>query len=173
MKAGKAFGAGVLGGLVMTGGFGGAVRAFGLPLNLEHVLGTLWLPRGLLAWFVGLAMHLVISGLIALLYAWGFERVTHRAGAGVGALFAVVHLVIGGIALAALPAIHPLIPGSMPAPGAFMSGLGFPGVLLFVIEHLVYGAIVGAIYGDVRAPARDMATHHGASPGVRRMQPGT
>lgn len=154
MKAGRAFGAGVVGGLVMTGGFGAAVRAFGLPVNLELVLGTLFLPRGLTAWIVGLVMHLVISGAIALVYAWGFERVTHRADAGVGAVFSVVHLVIAGLALLAIPAIHPLIPERMAAPGAFMSGMGALGIVLFVIEHVIYGAIVGAMYGEVREPTR-------------------
>lgn len=172
MKAGRAFAAGVAGGLVMTGGFGAAVRALGLPLNLELVLGTLFLPRGLTAWLVGLAMHLVISGAIALVYAWGFERVTHRADAGVGAIFSMVHIVIAGLALLAIPAIHPLIPEQMRAPGAFMSGLGVLGVVLFVIEHVIYGALVGAMYGEVREPTRGPSSRLTAAPRMGSIRQG-
>ena len=37
----------------------------------------------------------------------------------------------------------------MPAPGAFMANLGMMGVGAFFMLHLIYGAIVGAMYGPV------------------------
>lgn len=156
MNIRRAFVAGVVGGAVM------AVLVKVGPVNLEMMLGTLVLPRGVAAWILGLLMHLVISGAIALLYALGFERLTHRAGPAVGAAFSVVHAVVGGLALAVIPAIHPMIPEQMRAPGAFMSGVGFGGVLLFFIEHLVYGAIVGQLYGVVSHEAIPGAPMTGA-----------
>lgn len=146
MNIRRAFLAGLVGGLVM------AVLAKAGPVSVEMVLGTFLLPRGVGAWVLGLVIHLVLSGLIALVYAFGFERITHRASAAIGLGFSLVHFVIGGLALAAIPALHPLIPEEMRAPGMFMSGLGFGGVLLFLIEHLVYGAIVGQLYGRVAHP---------------------
>jgi len=46
-----------------------------------------------------------------------------------------------------------MIPEMMPPPGAFMSGMGAMGVGLFVLEHLMYGAIVGGMYGTVMHPS--------------------
>jgi hypothetical protein len=108
---------------------------------------------GATTWVIGLVIHLMISALIALIYAWGFERVTHRAGVLIGLGFAVIHVVIAGVVMAIIPAMHPMIPEQMPAPGAFMTNMGGTFVALFVIEHLLYGAIVGAMYGPVEHPA--------------------
>ncbi len=146
MHTGRAFRAGVAGGAVMTGVTWMARTILGMPMNLEMMEGTMLVqPPGGVAWAVGLAMHLVISGLIGLVYAWGFERVTHRAGWLVGAGFGVVHAVIAGIMMGMVPAIHPLIPGQMPAPGAFLSSVPMGPVALFML-HVIYGAVVGAIY---------------------------
>ncbi|HJU66481.1 MAG TPA: hypothetical protein VJ596_12415 [Gemmatimonadaceae bacterium] len=148
MRAGRAVVAGLAGGVAMTL-LGWLVRQSGIELNTERMLGTMltW-PAGA-AWLVGFAMHLMLSALFALAYAWGFEHITHRAGAMVGAAFAVIHIVLAGIAMTMIPAIHPMIPEQMPAPGAFMAGMGATFVALFIIEHLLYGSIVGATYGRV------------------------
>jgi hypothetical protein len=153
MKAGRAIAAGLVGGVAMTV-LAWLVRQTGLQMNAEMMLGSILSssPR-LTTWLIGFVMHLVISALIALIYAWGFERVTHRAGAVVGLGFGVIHVVIAGVVMAMIPAIHPMIPESMPAPGAFMANMGGTFVALFVIEHLLYGAIVGGMYGPVEHPA--------------------
>jgi hypothetical protein len=153
MKTGRAIVAGLVGGLAMTL-FAWLVRQTGLQMNAEMMLGSMVSSSpGPTAWLIGFVIHLVISALIALIYAWGFERVTHRAGAVVGLGFAVIHVIIAGMVMAMIPAIHPMIPEQMPAPGAFMANMGGTFVALFVIEHLLYGAIVGAMYGPVEHPA--------------------
>jgi hypothetical protein len=48
-----------------------------------------------------------------------------------------------------MPIMHPLVPEMMPAPGAFMANLGMMGVGAFFMLDLIYGAIVGAMYGPV------------------------
>jgi len=154
MQTGKAFVAGVVGGAVMSALTAMARALMGMPANLEMMLGTMVVqPPSAVAWTVGLAIHLVLSGLIALIYAWGFERVTHRAGWAVGAGFGVIHAIIGGLFMGMVPAMHPLIPEQMPAPGAFMSNVPMGPVALFVL-HIIYGAVVGAIYRPVEHPAR-------------------
>jgi hypothetical protein len=149
MKMGRAFFAGAVGGVAMTA-LGWVARQIGLQMNGEMMLGTMVSrsPGGA-AWLIGFAIHLTLSLLIALPYAWGFERVTHRAGATVGLGFAIIHLIIAGLMMAIMPAVHPMIPEQMPAPGAFLANMGPPFVALFVIEHLIYGTIVGALYGPV------------------------
>ena len=149
MNAGRAFVAGVVGGAVMSMGLAMA-RAMGMPATLEMMLGTMpGLQPGTGAFVLGLMMHLTISGLIALVYAWGFETLTHRSSAAIGAGFGVVHGIIGGVFMGMVPMMHPLIPEMMPAPGPFMVNLGMMGVMAEMVLHMVYGAIVGAMYEPV------------------------
>ncbi len=140
--------AGLVGGVAMTG-LGWLVRLMGIPMNAEMMLGTMVSPPGATAWLIGFMIHLMLSALIALAYAWSFEHVAHRAGAVVGLGFAVVHIVIAGMVMGMMPMMHPMMPEQMPAPGAFMANMGATFVALFVIEHLIYGAIVGAMYARV------------------------
>lgn len=149
MKIGKAIVAGLAGGLAMTV-LAWVARQTGLTLNAEMMLGTMTgNAPGMTTWMIGFVMHLMLSALIALLYAVGFERVTHRAGVGVGLAFAVVHIIIGGIVMGMIPGVHPMIPEQMPAPGPFLINMGGAFVAFFVAEHLMFGAIVGALYGPV------------------------
>ena len=157
MKVGRAITAGLVGGVAMTA-LGWLVRQFGLEMNAEMMLGTMTSAPGVTAWIIGFMMHLLLSALIALLYAWGFERVTHRAGAAIGLGFAVIHVLVAGVVMAMIPAMHPMIPEQMPAPGAFLSAMGGTFVGLFLIEHLLYGATVGALYGPVERHAGSPAT---------------
>lgn len=156
MKSGKAFLAGVIGGLVMTIVFAVA-RAMGMKANAEMMLGTMFgaVPSSG-TWILGLFVHLTLSGLIALAYAVGFEYVAHRSGWLVGVGFSLAHILIAGIVMAMIPAIHPMIPEKMPAPGAFMAAMGPIYAFAFLLEHLIYGAVVGALYGPVLNP-RDIA----------------
>ncbi len=154
MKTGRAILAGAIGGVVMTA-LAWTARQLGMDLNAEMMLGTMLVsPPGGAAWLVGFVMHMMLSVLIALIYAWGFERVTHRAGVGIGLAFALVHVVIGGMVMAMIPAVHPMIPEQMPAPGAFLMNMGAAFTALFVVEHLLFGAVVGGMYGAVENPRR-------------------
>ena len=149
MKIRHAVIGGITGGVAMTL-LGVVVRALGVGMNAEMMLGTMFTAPDRGAWFIGFVMHMGFAILFALIYAWAFEHVTHRAGFLVGLGFAVVHIVVAGIAMAMIPAVHPMIPEQMMAPGAFMAGMGAIGVALFVLEHLIYGGIVGAMYGPVQ-----------------------
>lgn len=160
MKAGRAFLAGVIGGAVMSVGLAMG-RAMGMPANLEMMQGTMFLPPGTTAFVVGLMMHLMISGLIALIYAWGFENVTHRAGWLVGVGFALIHTLIAGMVMGMMPMMHPMMPEQMPSPGYFMSNLGAMGVVAEVMLHLIYGAIVGGMYGAVETRTNRVVAHAG------------
>lgn len=134
-------------------------RGLGMEVHLEQTLGTLLIAPGAAAWVVGLGMHLVVSGLIALVYAWGFEHVTHRAGWTVGLAFSLVHTLVSGVSMGALlPGLHPLVTEAMPGPGYFMLNLGALGAAAFVVLHALYGAIVGALYGPVLHPGAARTT---------------
>lgn len=152
MKVGRAVVAGLAGGIAMTI-LGWLVRRMGVDMNAELMLGTMMARPESGAWIIGFLIHMLIAVVFALIYAWGFERLTHRAGVMVGLGFAVVHIVFAGLVMLMMPVVHPMIPEMMPPPGAFMSGMGATGIVLFVIEHLMYGAIVGGVYGAVRHQA--------------------
>ncbi|MBD3345884.1 MAG: hypothetical protein GF401_12545 [Chitinivibrionales bacterium] len=159
MKWSKAIYAGVLGGLVMTIILA-IVRAIDIPVNLSMLLGTLFgLEPSVGTWIVGFIVHLVISGLIALGYGWAFEHAVHHAGTWTGAALSGIHIILGGLLLGVIPALHPMVPGTMNAPGIFMSNLGTVGVVAFIVLHVIYGMIVGGLYGEVlhKAPAAGRA----------------
>jgi hypothetical protein len=150
MKTGKAFVAGVIGAVVMSAILWVARNAMGVPAHVETMLGTLVVPTpALTAWLVGFAIHLLIGGVIAIVYAWAFEHVTHRAGWLVGVGFGLLTALVTGLVLTIIPAIHPLIPERMSAPGMFMANLGIIGIVAWYALHAIYGAIVGGMYGPV------------------------
>lgn len=146
MNASKAFSAGVVGGAVMSA-IMFVARMMGMDVKLELLLGTMVLEPGTTAWIVGLVMHLIISAMIALAYAWAFENVLNRSGWQAGMMVSVVHILIAGVFMGAiLPAMHPLVPEQMAGPGWFMANLGLLGVAAFVMLHVIFGAIVGSMY---------------------------
>lgn len=148
MKTGRAFVAGVVGGLVMTV-LMAMGRAMGMHANLEMMEGTMMLPPGPAAWWVGLVMHLIISGIIGVIYGLAFEYVSHRATWWIGALFSLVHSAIAGGVMAMMPMINPRMPSPVPAPGYLMANMGGMYVIMALILHAIYGAVVGAMYGPV------------------------
>lgn len=154
MNTSTAFMAGVVGGItmtiIMTLG-----RILGMEVNLEMMLGTMFglRPSGG-AWVLGLLVHLTVSGGIALLYAFAFEHLTHRAGAFVGAAFGLFHALLGGLVMAAVPPMHWLIPDSMREPGMFLANFGTFAVVAFIVLHVLYGAIVGGLYVRAGIEAR-------------------
>lgn len=151
MRSGRAIVFGVLGAAaisVMSVG----LRAAGLPIRLELLLGTLTgLQPGPTAFVVGLAMHLAIGGLFGVLYGWLFERVWDHGGAATGAILAVLHSALIGMAVGLTPQFHPLVPEQIRDPGPYFANTGVAGVISFFVIHILYGAIVGAGYGHVAA----------------------
>jgi hypothetical protein len=148
MNIGKAFIAGLAGGAVMTLAMLLARETGLTTMDIEKKLGSMItgdLSRS--AWQIGLAIHFVVSGLLALIYAFAFERLTHKAGWVFGAAFGLVHAIISGFVMGALGEIHPLMrDGLLRAPGLFASNFGSATVALFVVGHVVYGAVVGLLY---------------------------
>lgn len=129
-------------------------RAAGLTeMNGEMMLGSMVTSSmNQATWFLGFAIHMAISVLIALAYAGGME-LFGRSGWDIGLGLAVVHTVLAGFFLLTIPAFHPLVQsGDMMEPGAFAANLGAIGVVVFILEHLMYGAIVGQTYELRRRP---------------------
>lgn len=154
MKLDRAFWAGVVAGVAMVSLLW-VGRLLGLHADFAEIWGTMLLPPGVASWLLGLVIHLLISGLVALAYAWAFETITHRAGAGAGMLLAIPHAIIAGILLGLVPAVTPLGVAGHPAPGAFMAHGSVLGVVVFFLAHLLYGALVGVLYAPFLHPSAE------------------
>lgn len=161
MNYGRALLAGVVGGAAMTA-IMTLVRTMGImDVNLSMMEGSMITANtGAGTWILGFMMHLIISGLIALAYAAGFEYVTHQAGWLIGVGFSLIHSLIAGMVFGLVPMMHPLVPDQMPAPGIFMSNKGLMGVIAFFMLHAIYGAIVGAMYHTVHTERSYQTTRH-------------
>lgn len=83
----------------------------------------------------GWAMHVVIGLVLALIYAAWFAARLPGGPAGSGALYGL------GVFLVAQLVVMPMMGG-----GVF-SGGNLPMIMGSLIGHLVYGALVGAVYG--------------------------
>lgn len=140
-----------------------------MKMDLLKLLGTMFVPIGATAYAVGMMMHMMMSvafGVIhgAVLEGVGVESV--GAGIGLGVLFGVAHAVITGSMLGVMPLMHlrmrPVQPKLMPAmagiapgpdeelldpPGFFGLNYPMPTMMGFFMLHIVFGLIVGAIYG--------------------------
>ena len=140
--------AGLVGGIVMAGARM-AVRAGGADLKMDVTLmwASMLRMRGTRGRLVGMAIHLVMSVLIAFLYAWGFQLLGITDNAWVwGVLGGVLHWVLAGLFLAMVPPIHPEVPERRPAPGMFVSNFGSSDVAAFLVGHLLYGLVSGVTY---------------------------
>jgi hypothetical protein len=137
-----------------------------LPRNVGLMLGSLVLREvSLSAWALGMLIHLCLGGVFAVGYAWIFDAVLRRSGAALGLGVAAAHVAVAGPLLLLVPRVHPLVPGLLPAPGAYLASLGAFGVPVFVAAHLLFGVIVGGIHADL-----PLAAPHRAArlPALRR-----
>ena len=98
------------------------------------------------SYLAGIAMHLALSVLIALIYAWSFEAVWGGAGWLRGLATALPHWAAGGLVVPLFDrasgcvgrgVVERLGPFATGSPAAFFA---------FLIGHLVYGTTVGALY---------------------------
>ncbi|MEW5854448.1 MAG: hypothetical protein AB2A00_37075 [Myxococcota bacterium] len=146
MKHTEALWSGIIAGAVTTL-LMALARLAGIPVDVEMALGSLPFSRtGPVIWVFGVLLFLLGCGMVGQLYAAGFELVSRRSGWRVGALMSVAHMALSGVLLGALSAVHPLIPAKIAAPGAFMASLGVGGIAVFLVTHVVFGALMGSLY---------------------------
>jgi hypothetical protein len=131
VNVGRAFVAGIVGALVM-GLIMELLRLAGVPLQIPSQLGA---ALGTRIWAVGFAAHLLIGGLLGLVYAFVFEYVLHEAGVGPGALLGACNTIFAGFVWSALG-----------GPGSFWHLLGVSGIGALFLVHIAFGAVVGSLY---------------------------
>jgi hypothetical protein len=154
MKLDRAIGAGIAGGIIVVAAIGVAGWITRANVDLCRLGGVILTGRmDAVGWLAGAVVQLVIAIIAAIIYAAIFEWVTRRSGPLIGLAIAVPHVIVAGLAIGFVPAWR-LIEAGIGPPGAFMEYRG-PWVLMtFVLAHLVFGALVGKLYGRAQhAPA--------------------
>ena len=155
--SGDNIGRALLGGVVGTAAF--TVLAYAGPLmgfprmDIATMLGTMIVSDPAGAFWPGMAMHFMIGLILALGYAALFASWLPGAPWLRGAIYGLVPWAMAMVVVMPMMAVvHPLVvAGMMPAPGFFLLGMGtVMAPLGSLIGHLVYGAVVGAIYGRVQ-----------------------
>ena len=146
MKVRRSMLGGVLGALAMSLAMF-AMRSFGVNVSLEALLGSVFAPADSAnAWILGFIAHLTIGAIAGLVYALGFE-VVQRSGALTGAGLGLAHGMLAGLVMSAIPAMNPLDPSILSAPGPFLSHEQF-GPAVFFLVHVIFGMVVGLTYGE-------------------------
>ena len=157
MRVRRALGAGVLASVIALLVAWGVRWATHATLDPARPLGRLLLPAAWAAWddlalAAGVAAHVAGGALLGAGYAAVFEWVTRRAGVLVGLALAVPHAAVTGLAFAFVPLLRPGLFAAGP-PGAFLAYGGVGATASLVVFVLVYGGMVGALYGRVGSDA--------------------
>jgi hypothetical protein len=145
---------GAIGTIILTSGFRVAQELGLTRMDVALLLGTVFTAKRGAASVIGYALDFVFGLVFSLLYAAVFYAVGH-AGWALGLGLGFVHaLFAGGVFLnALLPAVHPRMgtPWTdaeetplLEYPGFMLANYGRHTVLVHLVLHLAYGAIVGA-----------------------------
>ncbi len=128
------------------------LQAAGIELTFDpaRLWGALVLAHGTTAQVLGMLIHLVGSGAIAVIFAWCFARLGASDHFWAwGLLGGVILWIIAGSFMAFVPLMHPEIPEQRIGPGAFLINFGILEGIIFLIGHLLYGLVVGLVYAGL------------------------
>jgi hypothetical protein len=124
-------------------------------MDLPFLLGTMVTPRRGRARPLGVALHVVVGCLVALMYVAAFERwggPSWWKGAALGLVHAAVVL---AVVLPALPRLHPrmaseergpTVTRQLEPPGVLGLHYGPLTPLALALGHLAFGVVLGALY---------------------------
>ncbi len=147
---GAAIAAGIVGTVAMTAMLymGIAMMPKQMTMNLLYMLGTMMTRNRTAAYLVGAMMHGVMGIMFALIHTGVYQATGLESSlAAWGILFGFVHWLVVGVGIGMIGIVHPLMrSGELQAPGVFAKNLPNMTVLGFMMLHLLYGLLVGAIY---------------------------
>ena len=150
MDVAAAIGAGLVAGAVMGAllYMGIAVMPSQMRMNLFYLLGSMMFRQRIIVYTAGSIVHAALSIVFALSHVGIYQLFGLESSfAAWGLLFGFVHYLVVGMGLGMMPIMHPRIrAGELQAPGAY--ALGYPKATAagFLMLHLVYGVLVGAMY---------------------------
>jgi hypothetical protein len=144
---------GLIGTVVLTTGLALAQQVGWTRMDIPLLLGTIFTPRRAQAAAIGYAIHFLNGLIFSAFYGLVFVALD-EAGWLLGAVLGIVHALFAGGALVnvLLPAVHPRMgkPWSdsretpvLEPPGFLLMNYGRATVVVTLLLHVVYGAIVG------------------------------
>ena len=149
-SAGAAVGAGLVATAVMTAimYMGLAMMPRQMSMNIVHMMGTMMSRRTVPIYVIGAMMHFGLGILFALAHTGLYAALNlETALVGWGLLFGLGHWLIAGMGFGMIGSMHPRMrSGETSAPGPFLRNLPTMTVMGFLMVHLVYGPVVGALY---------------------------
>jgi hypothetical protein len=98
---------------------------------------------GAVSYMAGMTMHLIISVLIAFVYAWGYQTMGIKPSWFYGLILAVPHWMIGGLVVPLMDKISRCVKNGSVEPLKMFASGNFTFFITFLIGHLIYGAVVG------------------------------
>jgi len=101
-------------------------------------------------------MHLAMGSIIACFYAACFyaacfEFAMQKAGTVAGAGIGLSHGLLAGLCMSGIAEMNPVSDTVHSSAGAFFQNISpvvVVGPILFMLLHVLFGAVVGALYGD-------------------------
>ncbi len=149
-----------VGAAVLAGLVGGAVMAMLLyagiamapkqmKMNLFYLLGTMMLPTGAVVYVAGAMIHGMMSVAFGLIHTGLYQAFGLESGLWAwGLLFGLAHWIVVGVGMGMMSIVHPRVrSGEVGAPGAFAKNYPPMTVVGFLMLHLIYGLLVGVVYG--------------------------
>ena len=154
MSAWGALAGGLVGTLLLTTGLRVASELRLTRMDLPFLLGTAFSRNRVRAKAIGYGLHFLAGQMFAFIY-YGIFVAIDESGVLLGALLGLLHAIFAGTALVniLLPLVHPRMGGPHTAadsspllepPGFLMRNYGPSTLIVSVIVHVLYGAIVGA-----------------------------
>ena len=98
---------------------------------------------GVGSYLAGLAMHLILSILIAFAYAWGFQIIGVKASWFYGLILAIPHWAIGGLVAPLFDKVSGCVKSGKVEPLKLFASGNLTFFITFLIGHLIYGLTVG------------------------------
>jgi uncharacterized protein DUF6789 len=126
----------------------------GVPkMDVPAMLGGMF---GLNSVALGWVMHLMIGLVLAFVYAYWFVDLVGGAPWVRGLTFGVLPWLAMMIVIAPmLPVLNPML-AKMP-PGVFLANMGILAPMGSLLGHLIWGTVLGAVYGGVEVRERAVA----------------
>jgi hypothetical protein len=139
--------AGIVGTIVITIVMEMAPK-MGMPkMDMVGMLGAMFSPESNRT--LGMAMHLMMGVVFAIIYALLWNLGIGTQGLLWGAIFGIGHWLIAGSMMVGMPMMHAGIKaGVIEAPGIFMLKNG--GIMAFMgglMGHIIFGLVVALVYG--------------------------
>lgn len=148
------WGSAILAGLVATAVMTALMylgKAMGMPMDMPRMLGLMFASPDHpgMVYGLGLAVHVMMGVAFAVAYGLLFAALGIDPSWAWGATFGAIHGVIAGVTFGMMPAMHPRMgPGeALAAPGPFGINYGSMVPMGVLLLHVVFGAVVGWVYG--------------------------